>query len=32
LHGTNPLERLNNELKRRADVVRLFPDEAANFG
>jgi putative transposase len=29
LHGTNPLERLNNEVKRRADVVRVFPDEAA---
>jgi transposase-like protein len=26
LHGTNPLERLNNEVKRRADVVRFFPD------
>jgi transposase-like protein len=26
LHGTNPLD---NEVKRRADVVRLFPDEAA---
>jgi hypothetical protein len=25
LYGTNPFERLNNEVKRRADVVRLFP-------
>ena len=27
--ATNPIERVNKEVKRRADVVGIFPDEAA---
>ena len=29
IHSTNPLERLYAEVKRRTDVVGIFPDEAA---
>ncbi len=32
LHSANPIERLNGEVKRRADVVGIFPNVASIMG
>ena len=31
LHSTYPIERLNGEIKRRTEVVGIFPDEDASI-
>jgi putative transposase len=29
IHSTNPIKRINGEMKRRPEVVGIFPNEAA---
>jgi transposase-like protein len=29
IHSTNPIERLNGEIKRRTEIVGIFPNDAA---
>ena len=31
LHGTNPNERLNKKVNRRADVIGIFPNESSTM-